>query len=151
MMGALCGIAVLGGCGGDGEPVTPEPPRASAISVSPESAMLSSLGETVTFTATITDQYGAVFDGSVAWSSSDPGVAEVALSGRVTATGNGAATVTATHVSLTAGASVVVAQQAGRSHWCRAEARRALPAGSFRNPSRWVSWTPGAPPLRASP
>ncbi len=48
MMGALCGIAVLGGCGGDGEPVEPEPPRASAVSVSPETAMLSSLGETVT-------------------------------------------------------------------------------------------------------
>ena len=111
MMGALCGIAVLGGCGGDGEPVEPEPPRASAVSVSPETAMLSSLGETVTFTATITDQYGAVFSGSVAWSSSDPGVAEVAPSGRVTATGNGAATVTATHLSLTAGASVVVAQK----------------------------------------
>ena len=111
-MGALCGIAVLGGCGGDGEPVEPELPRASAISVSPETAMLSSLGETVTFTATITDQYGAILNGSVEWSSSDPGVAEVALSGRVTATGNGTATVTATHLSLTAGASVEVAQQA---------------------------------------
>ena len=111
VVGVACGIVALGGCGGDGEPVAPEPPRAAAVSISPELATLSSLGDTVTFTATITDQYGAVFRGSVTWSSSDRGVAAIASRGTVTAVGNGTATVTAAHQGLTGSASVVVAQQ----------------------------------------
>ena len=73
--------------------------------------MLSSLGDTATLTATIRDQNGAPFSGSVTWSSSDPGVAAVTSGGLVTAAGNGAATVTASHQSLTGTASVTVAQE----------------------------------------
>ncbi len=109
--GAACGIVALGGCGGDGEPAAPEPPRAAALDVSPALATLSSLGDTATFTAAITDQYGAAFSGSVTWSSSDPGVASIGSRGSVTAVRNGTAIVTATHQGLTATASVVVAQQ----------------------------------------
>lgn len=146
-MAAMCGIGVLGGCGGEGAPVTPEPPRAAAVSVSPESAMLSSLGETVTFTATITDQYGAVFNGSVAWSSSDPAVAAAGRAGRVTATGNGMATVTATHQSLTARASVVVAQQPAALALVSGGAQEGLPGRELPEPVEVMVQDAGGTPV----
>ena len=105
------GCLVAAGCDGEEGPVTPEPPRAASLSISPESATLSSLDETVAFTATIRDQHGAPFSGSVTWSSSDPGVTSVTSGGLVTAARNGTATVTATHQRLTARAEVLVAQQ----------------------------------------
>ena len=144
--GALCGMVGLG-CGGDGEPVAPEPPRAAAVSVSPESAMLSSLGETVTFTATITDQYGGVFAGSVTWSSSDPAVAAVAAAGRVSAAGNGTATVTATHRSLSAGASVVVAQQAAALSVVSGGGQEGLPGRELPEPVEVMVQDAGGSPV----
>ena len=108
---AACAIAALGACGEAEEPTTPEPPRAAALSVLPASTTLTSLGDTVSLTATIRDQNGAPFSGAVTWSSSDPAVAAVSSGGLVTAAGNGTAAVSASHQSLTARASVVVAQE----------------------------------------
>lgn len=81
------------------------------VRISPESATLAALGETVAFTATILTRSGMPLDGTVSWSSSDPGVAAVAPSGLVTAVSNGTATVTATHQGLSARAYVTVAQE----------------------------------------
>lgn len=83
--------------------------RPTAITVTPSSATLSSLGETATFRAQITDQNGVSFPGTVTWSSSDTGVFTVA-SGVVTAVANGSGTVTASYESLSATASVTVQQ-----------------------------------------
>ena len=105
------GCLAAAGCGGDGGATPPDPPRAASLTVSPESATLSSLGETANFTATVRDQHGAVFSGSVTWASSDPGVAAVTSGGLVTAVSNGRVTVTAVHQSLTGRAVVSVAQQ----------------------------------------
>ena len=101
-------LLVLTACEPGSEPDAP--PRPAAITISPESATLSSLGETATFTARITDQYGADFPGTATWSTSDATVFSVSSQGVVTANGNGSGTLTATFQSLSATASVVVQQ-----------------------------------------
>ena len=128
--GCLAGAA----CDGDGGAVTPDPPRAASLSVSPESATLSSLGDTVTITATIRDQSGALFSGTVAWASSHPGVASVAPDGLVTAAGNGTATVTATHQRLSATVSVVVAQEAAALAVAGGGGQKGLPGRELSEP-----------------
>ena len=105
------GLALVAtACGDPDSPAVPEPPRPAAIAVTPASAELVSLGERLTFTATITDQYGAVFPGTVAWSSSDEATFTVQADGAVTALANGAATLTATFEGTSTSAAVVVAQ-----------------------------------------
>ena len=84
--------------------------RAAALAVSPQSATLSSLGETATFTAALTDQFGAALSGTVSWSSSDPAVFTVTPTGVVSAVANGSGMVTASFEALSATAQVVVAQ-----------------------------------------
>ena len=86
-----------------------EPSRPTAVTVTPSSATLSSLGETATFRAQITDQNGVSFPGTVTWSSSDMDVFTVAA-GVVTAVANGTGTLTASYESLSATASVTVQQ-----------------------------------------
>ena len=108
-------VAALTACGDDAgtgpAEVTPEdPPRAAALAIAPESVALSSLGETAAFSATLTDQNGAAFAGTVAWSSSDAGLFTVSPTGVVSAVANGSGTVTASHEALSATAQVVVAQ-----------------------------------------
>ena len=105
-------LAALAACGDStsGPDAQPDPPRAAAIAVSPESATLSSLGETATFTATVTDQYGAAFPATVTWSSSDPDVFSASSFGTVTAVANGSGTLTATFGALSATAQVAVQQ-----------------------------------------
>ena len=83
-----------------------------AITVSPDFALLSSLGETVTFTAAITDANGAEVPGTSTWSSSDPDVFTVDMDGLVTAVANGTAALSASSGNLTAQAPVVVKQVA---------------------------------------
>ena len=88
-----------------------EPSRPTAITVTPSSATLSSLSETATFRAQITDQNGVSFPGTVMWSSSDMGVFTV-TSGVVTAVANGTGTLSATYESISGTASVTVQQTA---------------------------------------
>ena len=103
-------LLALAACNEPGS--APDPPRPSAITISPESATLSALGETATFTARITDQYGADIPGTATWSTTDATVFSVSSQGVVTANGNGSGTLTATFQSLSATASVVVQQVA---------------------------------------
>lgn len=112
---AMIVLVALAGCGGDDEPDPvappggpPDAPRAAAISISPNSVTLTSAGETATFTASVTDQFGAAFSGTVIWTSSDARVFTVNSSGGVTAVANGSGTVTAAISSFTATASVNV-------------------------------------------
>lgn len=87
-----------------------EPPRPAAVAISPPSANLSSLGETATFTAKITDQNGDAYAGTVAWSSSDAAVFTVTAQGAATSVGNGSGTLTASFGDLSATAPLVVEQ-----------------------------------------
>ena len=88
-------------CGDDEGPTTPEPPppdppRATAISVSPPSVTLTAIGETATFTASVTDQNGQPFTGTApTWASGAPDVFTVDQGGVVTAVANGSGTLTA--------------------------------------------------------
>lgn len=73
-------------------PSTPTPVLVSGISLSQASAILE-IGGGFTLTATVVPANAA--NASVSWSSSNPGVATVNASGRVTATGSGTAVITA--------------------------------------------------------
>ena len=97
-------MAVVG-CGTD-------PPVATTLTVTPEEALLVSLGETVILTVEIEDQYGdPMKEEEVTWASSRSGTATVS-DGTVTAVTNGTASVTATFGQLTGTATVTVAQRA---------------------------------------
>ena len=111
---------VVAGCGEESpaQPA-PEPPRAVSITVSPTSASLAWLGETVEFSGSVRDQHGAAFAGTVEWASSDEGVFTVSTGGVVTAVGNGAGTLTASFQALSAMAAVDVEQVAGSLEQCR--------------------------------
>ena len=97
-------IATLS-CGEGGtEPTT--------MTVSPASATLTALGDSVRFTAQVLDQYGgAMASGAVSWSSSDVAVATVNTSGVATAVGDGTATIIATSGAASGTADVTVIGQ----------------------------------------
>ena len=105
-------VAALVAC----DDLGPQPPqgsperRATTLTVSPQSATLSSRGETATFSAALADQFGGALAGTVGWSSSDPGVFTITPTGVVSAVANGSGTVTASFEALSATAQVVVAQ-----------------------------------------
>ena len=72
-------------------------PLPTTIAVTPDTVVLTWLGQTAQLTAEVRDQAGRVMDGiPVAWSSADTTVAVVDASGLVTAVSNGAVAVTAT-------------------------------------------------------
>ena len=97
-------------CGGDGTAEPPEPPRPATVTVSPATSELTALGATAPLTAEVRDQNGQVMVVAVAWSSDNAAVATVNVSGLVTAVGNGTATITATAGTVSASATVMVAQ-----------------------------------------
>jgi uncharacterized protein YjdB len=79
-----------------GAPTTPAPPSAASVSVSPERAELSVVGE-VALTASVRDGAGEALQGAaVVWSSSDAAVASVSETGRVTGRAPGEVVVRAT-------------------------------------------------------
>ena len=109
---ALLAAILASGCG-DGaiEPSAPPSPVPAAVTVSPASATLQSLGETVRLTAAVRDQNGQAMSGAaVAWASSNPAVATVDASGLATAVANGTATVTATAGAASGAATLTVDQ-----------------------------------------
>ena len=123
----------LASCGGDSS-TAPEPPRATALSISPPSAMLEFIGATETFTAAITDQNGAAFAGAVAWSSNQPGVFTVNGTGVVTAVSNGSGTVQASLGSLSATATVTVAQVVSAIEVVSGDSQSGLPGDALEEP-----------------
>ena len=107
---AVAGWAVACGDGAT-EPPAPEPPRATTLTVTPATAGLTALGETVRLAAEVRDQNGrAMARAAVTWSSGDASVATVDATGLVTAAANGTATITATSGSASGSAAVTVAQ-----------------------------------------
>ena len=113
-------VVVVGGlgCGDDSTgppapppPPPPPPPVATTVAVSPVTAELASIGETVQLSAEVRDQHDRPMPGaSVSWTSSDAAVVSVNASGLATAAGNGTATVTATSGSASGTAAVTVIQ-----------------------------------------
>ncbi len=107
----LLSLFLLSACGGSDGPTGPQ---SISVTVTPGTATLASIGETVTLAANARDDGGAAVTATVTWSSSDESVATVAPTGEVTAVGLGTATITASAVAdgLTASgtASITVAQ-----------------------------------------
>ena len=94
LLAALIGATLIAACGD--EAVEPEPLIPTTIAISPASATLQSLADTVRLTATVKNQHGQVMsDAATTWTSSDPATVAVDGSGLVTAVGNGVAEVTA--------------------------------------------------------
>ncbi len=110
-----------------------EPSRPVAVTVTPSSATLSSLGETATFRAQITDLNGVSFPGVVTWSSSDPDVFSVS-SGVVTAVANGSGTLTASYENLTGTASVMVQQAPSMVSVASGGGQEGLPGQALADP-----------------
>ena len=84
---------------------------ASIVELSPNSLDLTSIGDTVTLTATVKDAAGTVMSGAtVTWISTAQGVATVSSEGLVTSVGNGTATIMAVSSSVNTTATVLVSQ-----------------------------------------
>lgn len=102
-------VALVAGIACDG---SQEPQIVATVVVSPSSAELLALGETLQLIATARDENGQTIEGAVVnWASNDNSVATVDGSGVVTAVQNGNATVTATSGSAAGTASITVAQR----------------------------------------
>ena len=109
----LCAALWTYACGdGTTDPPPPDPPRATTVTVTPATAELTALGDTVRFSAQVLDQNGQTMAGAtVTWLSSAPAVASVSSTGQVTAAGNGPATITANAGSASGTSMVTVAQE----------------------------------------
>jgi uncharacterized protein YjdB len=114
-LGAVVFSLLLGSCGGDSSPTasTPTPtPVATSITLSVTSLSLASLSDTTQLTATVTDANGETISGATVTWAATGGAATVSSTGLVTSVADGTATITATSGSLSATASVTVAQAA---------------------------------------
>ena len=115
----LAVVALAKGCG-DGEspttpPPTPEPARPTTVTVSPATAELTALGETVQLTAEVRDQNARVMAGAtVTWTSSANSVATVDASGLVVGVAEGTATIRASAGSAQGTAEITVAPDLDR-------------------------------------
>ncbi len=90
-------------------------PVATRIAITPATATLTSIGQTVQLTARVIDQNdNALTDAAVAWTSADAGVASVGTGGLVTAVSYGTTRITARADSLSQSVEVRVMQVAGR-------------------------------------
>ena len=113
----LATAALVGACdhGPAASPPPPPVPVATSITISPATATLESLQQTVQLTATVLDQNGRTMTGvGLTWSTSDESVATVDGNGLVSAVGAGTATIRASAGSLAATAEVTVEQRATR-------------------------------------
>ena len=97
-------------CGGE---ESTGPGEAASVVVTPNSATLVALGETVHLTASAQDGNGNTVSGKTfTWSSSNQGVATVSSTGLVTAVDNGLVTITATTGGVGGTADIAVAPAA---------------------------------------
>ena len=86
---------------------------AAGINITPASAKLTALGDTLQLSATVVDRKNQPVPGAtMSWSSSNPAVASVSANGLVTARGDGDATITATSGGASNEVEITVAQAA---------------------------------------
>ena len=87
---------------------------ATSVTITPSSATLNAIGETVQLEATAFDTGNSAIGGAViTWSSSDPTVATIGADGLVTAVSNGTAQITAASGNASADATISVMQTVG--------------------------------------
>ena len=110
----LATAALVGACdhGPAASPPPPPVPVATSITISPATATLESLQQTVQLTATVLDQTGRTMTGvGLTWSTSDESVATVDGTGLATSVGDGTATIGAAAGAVTGTAEVTVEQR----------------------------------------
>ena len=119
-------IALAAACGTDSttSPRTPDPPQpppppptpvATRITITPASATLNAIGQTVQLTAQVFDQNNAVMPGiTVTWTSRDSGIASVSTAGLVTAVKYGTTRIAAMSGNASQDIEVKVVQTVGR-------------------------------------
>lgn len=111
---ALLALPAALACGGQGA-TAPSPDGTASVAVSPATATLAALGQTVRLEAQVLDRSGKLLaDAPIAWSSGDEAVASVDRDGLVTANGNGVAAVEAASGGVRGHALVTVEQRAAR-------------------------------------
>jgi hypothetical protein len=99
--------AVVAACGESGPPV----PVPTSVALSSTTVTLGALGASQQLAATVKDQNGQAMTGqTVVWSAANTAIATVGTGGLVTAVANGETQVTATSGTLSASATVTVAQ-----------------------------------------
>lgn len=109
-------LFVHSSCGKDSPTSPPSPPPPpdpvpTQIEITPSSATLNSIDQTVQLAPVVLDENGAeIADASVTWTSGAVDVATVSDQGLVTAVNNGSAVITAQSGSLSASASITVSQ-----------------------------------------
>ena len=121
--------ALVAGCATD-----LEPPRVASIAVAPEAATLDFLGQSTAFTATITDQYGNAYAGTVAWTSDAPAVFTVNSGGVATAASNGTGTIRAELDRVMGTARVIVNQTPTAVERFGGDAQRGAPGTALLEP-----------------
>ena len=101
LLGGVLACTLVAACG--------DPPLPSRIEVTPPFSTAEVVGTTIQHTARVIDEEEREIVGAeVAWSSLDPAVATVSATGLATVTGQGEATLRATHQSISGSASLVV-------------------------------------------
>src|SRR5689334_4648948 len=116
-MSAVATLALLAGCGGSsGDPPTGQPPVTPVASVTIGApAMSVTVGGTLQLAATLRDQSGNVLSGrTVAWTTSNPGVASVSSTGLVTGVATGSTTIRATSEGKSTAATITVTARTSR-------------------------------------
>ena len=96
-------------------PPPPPTPVATRITITPASATLNAIGQTVQLTAQVFDQNNAVMAGAaVTWTSADPRIVSVSSGGLVTAVAYGIIRITARSGGVSRDVEIRVVQTAGR-------------------------------------
>ena len=107
-------------------------PAPMTVAVTPDTLEFTALGDTLRLMAEVLDQLGRPIEGeSAVWESEDPLVATVDSAGLVTATGNGATTITAA-AGAASGTAVVTVTQSARSVTVSPSADTIAPGDTLR-------------------
>ena len=125
-------VAMIAPSACDDEPTLPQFPPPASMTLTPEAALLTSVGDTVQLVAQVRDEHGWLIAGfPVSWSTSSAAVATVGESGFVRAVAEGEATIRATADSVSATSAITVVldpdraglmalyHAAGGSEWVR--------------------------------
>ena len=114
--------------------------EASRVTVTPSTALLVGVGDTVSFSATVRSSSGDVLpEATVTWSIGDAGVATLSATGSATAVATGTTTVSAEAGDATGAATLEV--------WVPEEVESYEPGTTYSGRAGYVEYTPGTLPI----
>ena len=140
VLGAATTAALTLSCGDSNVEPPVSPPIATTLTVTPASAALTALGDTVQFKAEVRDQHGQMMVGAqVAWWSSDPSVATVDASGLARAVDSGSATVTASSGTASGTATLAVTAVKGPDRDALVALYNSTDGPNWTNSDNWLT------------